>query len=381
MVIRGGMVFEQAGAFTEKDIYIDGERITAIEAAQNVKNDTNVINAEGCYVIPGLIDLHFHGCVGYDFCDGTQEAIKAMAEYELQNGITSINPATMTLGEEELLAIARNAAAYQRAGHTEGAELVGINMEGPFISLEKKGAQNPKYIHRPDAEMFARIQKAAEGMIRICVVAPEQEGAMEFIDACRDQVVVSVAHTTADYDTAREAFARGARQVTHLYNAMPAFSHRAPGVIGAAYDSDCMAELICDGIHVHPSVIRATFQMFGDERIILISDSMMATGMPDGAYSLGGLAVTVKGNLATLTEDGTIAGSATNLMDCLRYAVKTAKLPLESAVKCASVNPAKELGLFADRGSLDVGKYADIVILDQELQIRQIIKRGTAYIC
>lgn len=381
MVIRGGMVFEQAGAFTEKDIYIDGERITAVEATKNIKNDTGVINAEGCYVIPGLIDLHFHGCVGYDFCDGTQEAIKAMAEYELQNGITSINPATMTLGEEELLAIARNAAAYQRAGHTEGAELVGINMEGPFISLEKKGAQNPKYIHRPDAEMFARIQKAAEGMIRICVVAPEQEGAMEFIDACRDQVVVSVAHTTADYDTAREAFARGARQVTHLYNAMPAFSHRAPGVIGAAYDSDCMAELICDGIHVHPSVIRATFQMFGDERIILISDSMMATGMPDGAYSLGGLAVTVKGNLATLTEDGTIAGSATNLMDCLRYAVKTAKLPLASAVKCASVNPAKALGLFADRGSLDVGKYADIVILDQELQIRQIIKRGTAYIC
>lgn len=381
MVIRGGMVFEQAGAFTEKDIYIDGERITAIEAAQNAKNDTYVINAEGCYVIPGLIDLHFHGCVGYDFCDGTQEAIKAMAEYELQNGITSINPATMTLGEEELLAIARNAAAYQRAGHTEGAELVGINMEGPFISLEKKGAQNPKYIHRPDAEMFARIQKAAEGMIRICVVAPEQEGAMEFIDACRDQVVVSVAHTTADYDTAREAFARGARQATHLYNAMPAFSHRAPGVIGAAYDSDCMAELICDGIHVHSSVIRATFQMFGDERIILISDSMMATGMPDGAYSLGGLAVTVKGNLATLTEDGTIAGSATNLMDCLRYAVKTAKLPLASAVKCASVNPAKALGLFTDRGSLDVGKYADIVIVDQELQIRQIIKRGTAYIC
>lgn len=381
MVIRGGMVFEQAGAFTEKDIYIDGERITAVEAVQNVKNDTNVINAEGCYVIPGLIDLHFHGCVGYDFCDGTQEAIKAMAEYELQNGITSINPATMTLGEEELLAIARNAAAYQRAGHTEGAELVGINMEGPFISLEKKGAQNPKYIHRPDAEMFARIQKAAEGMIRICVVAPEQEGTMEFIDACRDQVVVSVAHTTADYDTAREAFARGARQVTHLYNAMPAFSHRAPGVIGAAYDSDCMAELICDGIHVHPSVIRATFQMFGDERIILISDSMMATGMPDGAYSLGGLAVTVKGNLATLTEDGTIAGSATNLMDCLRYAVRIAQIPLASAVRCAAVNPAKALGLFADRGSLDVGKYADIVILDQELQIRQIIKRGTAYIC
>lgn len=380
MIIRGGMVFEQAGAFTEKDVYIDGERITAIEAAQNAKSDTDVINAEGCYVIPGLIDIHFHGCVGYDFCDGTQEAIKAMAEYELKNGITSINPATMTLGEEELLSIAKNAAEYKRAGYTDGAELVGINMEGPFISLEKKGAQNPKYIHKPDAEMLARIQNAAEGMIRICVVAPEEEGAMEFIDACHDKAVISVAHTTADYDTAKEAFKRGAKQVTHLYNAMPAFSHRAPGVVGAAYDSDCRAELICDGIHVHPSVIRATFQMFGDERIILISDSMMATGMPDGQYSLGGLAVTVKGNLATLTEGGTIAGSATNLMDCLRYAVKTAQIPLESAVKGATVNPAKAIGLFADRGSIDEGKYADIVILDQDLQIRQIIKKGTAYI-
>lgn len=373
MIIKDGLVFEQDGTFTKRDIGICGERI--VEACEE-KSGEEVVDAEGCYVIPGLIDVHFHGCVGYDFCDGTQEAIKAMAKYQLQNGITCINPATMTLSEEELLKIAKNAAEYKRAGHEEGAELVGINMEGPFISLEKKGAQNPKYIHKPDAEMFDRLQDAAEGLFRICVVAPEEEGAMEFIDACHDKAVISIAHTTADYDTAKEAFERGAKQVTHLYNAMPGFSHRAPGVIGAACDSDCKVELICDGIHVHPSVIRTTFKMFGDERIILISDSMMATGMPDGQYSLGGLAVTVKGNLATLTEGGAIAGSATNLMNCLRYAVKTAGIPFGSAVKCAAVNPAKAVGLFADYGSLDAGKYADVVILDKDLQIKKVLKKG-----
>ena len=370
MIIKGGLVFGQDGTFTEKDLYLEGERIaeTAVE--------TEVVDAEGCYVIPGLIDVHFHGCVGYDFCDGTQEAIAAMAKYQLENGITSMNPATMTLGEDTLLQIAKTAAEYKKAGHREGAELVGINMEGPFISLEKKGAQNPKYIHTPDAALFERLQNAAEGLFRICAVAPEEAGAMEFIDACHDKVVISVAHTTADYDTAKEAFDRGAKQVTHLYNAMPGFSHRAPGVIGAACDSSCMAELICDGIHVHPSVIRTTFKMFGDDRIILISDSMMATGMEDGQYSLGGLAVTVKGNLATLTEGGAIAGSATNLMNCLRYAVKTAGIPLESAVKCATKNPAKAIGLFEEYGSIETGKYADLVILDKDLQIRQVIKKG-----
>ena len=199
---------------------------------------------------------------------------------------------------------------------------------------------------------------------------------MEFIDACKDEVVISVAHTTADYDTAREAFERGARQVTHLYNAMPPFSHRAPGVIGAACDSDCNVELICDGIHVHPSVIRTTFKMFGAERIIMISDSMEATGMADGEYSLGGQAVKVRGNLATLVEGGAIAGSATNLMNCLRYAVKTAQIPLEDAVGCTTRNPARAIGLYDEYGSIECGKYADLAILDQDLQICQVIKKG-----
>lgn len=369
MVIQGGKVFLPDGSFAEQDVFISGERFS------ETGNGSDVINADGCYVIPGLIDVHFHGCMGHDFCDGTEDSIHAMAEYELENGITSICPATMTLGEDRLLKIAQAADAYRKAGHQDGAELVGINMEGPFISMAKKGAQNPDFIAKADAAMLRRLQEASGGLIRLCALAPEEDGAMEFIDACKDEVVISVAHTTADYDTAREAFRRGAKQVTHLYNAMPPFSHRAPGVIGAACDSDCNVEMICDGIHVHPSVIRTTFKMFGDDRIILISDSMEATGMADGSYSLGGQAVTVKGSLATLA-DGTIAGSATNLMNCLRYTVKVAGIPLESAVKCATRNPAAAIGIADEYGSIAAGKYANAVILSDNLEIVTIIRRG-----
>lgn len=370
MIIRNVKVFKENGVFAPGEIHMEGEYFADMSGVMS----TEVIDGEGGYAIPGLIDVHFHGCVGHDFCDGSTEAIKAMAEYELENGITSICPATMTLAEDNLIEIAQAAASYDNA---TGAELIGINMEGPFISLEKKGAQNPAYIHKPDADMFRRIQKASGNLFKLCAIAPEEDGAMEFIEALKDEVVLSVAHTTADYDTAKKAFDAGARQVTHLYNAMPSFTHRAPGVIGAACENDKVkVELICDGVHVHPSVIRATFQMFGDDRIVMISDSMMATGKPDGSYALGGLAVTVKGNLATLTEGGAIAGSVTNLMNCVRFAVKDAGIPLASAVKCASVNAAKSIGVYDKYGSISAGKYADLVLLDKELNITGIFKKG-----
>lgn len=370
MIIRNVKVFKENGVFAPGEIHMDGEYFADMSGVMSAE----VIDGDGGYAIPGLIDVHFHGCVGHDFCDGSTEAIKAMAEYELENGITSICPATMTLAEETLIEIAEAAASYNNA---TGAELIGINMEGPFISLEKKGAQNPAYIHKPDADMFRRIQKASGNLFKLCAIAPEEAGAMEFIDALKDEVVLSVAHTTADYDTAKKAFDTGARQVTHLYNAMPPFTHRAPGVIGAACENDeVKVEMICDGVHVHPSVIRATFKMFGDDRIVMISDSMMATGKPDGSYSLGGLAVTVKGNLATLTEGGAIAGSVTNLMSCVRFAVKNAGIPLASAVKCASVNAAKSIGVYDKYGSISAGKYADMVLLDKELNITAIFKKG-----
>lgn len=368
MIIKNVKVFKENGTFEPGEIYIQGEDF--VESCA----DDEVIDGKGAYAIPGLTDVHFHGCVGYDFCDGTEEAIKAMAEYELENGVTAICPATMTLAEDTLTAIAEAAAAYNSE---MGADLVGINMEGPFISMEKKGAQNPAFIHKPAVDMFRRLQKSSGNLFKLCAIAPEEEGAIDFIKELKDEVVLSVAHTTADYDTSKTAFEVGARQVTHLYNAMPTFTHRAPGVIGAACDDENVkVELICDGVHVHPAVIRTTFKMFGDDRIIMISDSMMATGKPDGTYALGGQAVTVKGNLATLTEGGAIAGSVTNLMNCVRYAVKTAGIPLWSAVKCAAVNPARAIGIYDKYGSITAGKYANVVLLDEELNIEKIIKRG-----
>ena len=370
MIIRNVKVFQKDGAFKAGEIYINGSR--SADMSQDSGSE-EILDGKGAYAIPGLTDIHFHGCVGHDFSDGTQEAIKALAEYELSQGITQICPATMTLAEESLMKISRAAANYDNAS---GARLVGINMEGPFVSEKKKGAQNGLYIRKPDADMFRRLQKEADGLYKLIALAPEEEGAMEFIDELKEEAVISLAHTTADYETSMEAFRRGASHVTHLFNAMPPFSHREPGVTGAAFDTpDCDVELITDGIHICPTMVRAVFRLFGDDRVILISDSMMATGLTDGDYSLGGQPVKVKGNLATLA-DGTIAGSATNLMDCLRTAVKKMGIPLESAVKCAAVNSARSIGIDDRYGSLEPGKIANIVLLDEELGLQAVIYEG-----
>lgn len=366
MVIKNASVFQEDGSFKKMDIYIKDGRFTE-------SGEGEVLDASGLYAIPGLTDIHFHGCMRHDFCDGTQEAIQAIADYELSVGVTTIVPATMTFSEEILSGIMKAAADYEGKS---GAELKGINMEGPFISPSKKGAQNGIYIHNPDVGMFRRLQEISGGLIKLCDIAPELDGSMEFIDELKDEVAISIAHTTADYDTAKKAYDHGARHATHLYNAMPPFSHRNPGVIGAACDSEHVrVEMICDGVHLHPATVRTTFKMFGDDRICLISDSMMATGLSDGDYSLGGQPVKVVGNLATL-ENGTIAGSATNLMDCMRTAVKKMGIPLGSAVKCAAVNPAKAVGLYDEYGSITPGKVANVVLLDEELNMKHLIFKG-----
>lgn len=368
MILKNGNVFHESGKFDRKDLYIKEGKIA------DFADCNSEIDVDGCYVIPGFTDIHFHGCVGYDFCDGTEKAIQKIADYELKNGITTICPASMTLSKDALMHIFETAKNY----HSDtGSKLVGINMEGPFLSMEKKGAQNPKHLSTPDVEMFHKLQEAAGGLIKLVDIAPEADGAMNFIETVCKDVTVSIAHTAADYDTAKEAFDKGARQVTHLYNGMKPFHHRDPGVIGASCDNrHVMVELITDGIHIHPATVRTTFKMFGDDRIILISDSMMACGLSDGQYSLGGLDVTVKGNKATLTEEGNIAGSVTNLMDCVRCAVCKMDIPLESAIKCAAVNPAKAIGIYDRFGSLDAGKVANVVVLDKGLQIKHIIREG-----
>lgn len=372
-----GEILIRDGVFAEVCTGLECKEEAAYKANERNRAEEEIIDGAGCYAIPGLIDLHFHGCMGDDFCDGTKEAIARIAKYEASVGVTAIAPATMTLPVEELEQILRTAAEYKKETHT-GADLLGINMEGPFISPVKKGAQDEKNIIPCNVEICQRFLDASEGMVKFVGIAPEEsDQSAEFIREMKEKVNISLAHTNADYDTAKAAFDAGANHAVHLYNAMPAFTHREPGVVGAVADSaHVMAEIICDGVHIHPSVVRATFRMMGEDRMILISDSMRATGMPDGRYTLGGLDVNVVGNRATLVSDGALAGSATNLMDCMRTAVKKMGIPLETAIACATMNPAKCLGVYDNYGSISRGKKANVVLLDENLELKMVIKDG-----
>ncbi|MCR5674421.1 MAG: N-acetylglucosamine-6-phosphate deacetylase [Lachnospiraceae bacterium] len=370
MLLQNGQVFRSDGHFTAGDVLIaDGRFCDAAEPPDGAER----IDASGLRLIPGLVDIHFHGCMGHDLCDGDGESIRAIADYEERQGVTAICPATMTLPEEELLRICRAAAAWQEE---RGAALVGIRLEGPFLSKEKCGAQDPAYLVPPDPAMFLRLQEAAQGLIRIVDLAPETEGAFAFIEAVGRETVLSLAHTNADYDLASRAFAAGVKQVTHLFNAMNGMGTRNPGPIPAAADAGSVrVEMICDGIHIHPAMVRTAFRMFGDDRIIFISDSMEAAGMEDGDYRLGGQQVTKRGHRAQLA-DGTIAGSAVHLMECLRIAVRDMGIPLASAVKCASINPARAIGIDRDHGSIEPGKKACLVALDEDLRIVMVFNHG-----
>ena len=376
MIIKNANVYTENCRFEEKDVFVKNGKFS--DSGQQEAEDDLLVDAKGLYMIPGLVDIHFHGCMGADMCDGTKEVLDVITAYEASVGVTSLCPATMTIPKDQLLRAMKNAGEYEYQG---GAHLVGINMEGPFISPSKKGAQAEDNIMPCDYEYFCQLQQAAKGLIKLVDLAPEEAGAMEFIDRVKDEVVVSLAHTASDYDTARVAIEHGASHATHLFNGMSPMNHRDPGVIGATRDAkQCHVELICDGVHIHPSVIRATFAMFGPERIILISDSMRATGLEDGEYTLGGQAVTVRGNLASL-HDGTIAGSVTNLMDCMRFVVKEAGIPLETALMCATKNPASEIGIFKETGSITKGKRADFVLLDKDLNIVSVYIDGKELVC
>lgn len=372
-----GILYTEAFRFEAGILTTEGDRIISVEPCGEAELTPE---QRGQYILPGLVDIHLHGCAGHDFCDGTVEAMSAIASYELTHGITTICPATMTLPEEKITDICATCASAVKAeilkgGIPLGDVLRGIYMEGPFLSIEKKGAQNPAYIQKPDMELLMRLQRTAQGLIRIVAIAPETEGAMKCIRNMKNNMRFSIAHTCADYETAKRAVEAGASHVTHLYNAMPPFAHREPGVIGAAAEEDGVTvELICDGYHIHPGAVRTTFRLFGSARIVLVSDSMMATGMEDGSYALGGQEVRMKGGLATLA-DGTLAGSATNLFDCMREAVRMG-VSKEDAVRAATLNPATAIGIDQECGSLRAGKNADILITDRKFGLREVIKSG-----
>ena len=409
MLIRNALVYTDDHRFEKRDLRTVGKRIAGSEAdriagspeapsKENRAAAEEVIDAEGLYALPGLVDIHLHGAAGFDLFDADPASIRRIAEFEAENGITAFCPAAMTCGEEKLKEILDAAAEYGRTAET-AASLLGVRLEGPFLSPLKAGAQDPKYIRRGDTAFFREIQERCGGMIRVLDTAPEEPGNLEMIRELSKEVRISVAHTAADYDTAVEAFRAGARQLTHLYNAMPGIHHRAPGPVIAALDLNAgaaasqdqnagvSAELIADGIHIHPAMVRFTFRNFGPGNMILISDSMRACGLPAGQYELGGQAVTVleepadvSGSTkkkAVLTDHPeTLAGSVATLYDCLRCAVLEMGIPLPYAVRAASENPARALGVYGDYGTLSAGAFADIILVDQDLNIRAVILKG-----
>ena len=342
MRISGSRIFTD-GRFISGSIEFD-QKIRSILPGKDEK-------ADGAYIIPGLIDIHTHAAMGADASDGDPEGMLAMSRYYAAGGVTSWCPTTMTLKEPELTKAMQVIRDFRRP--EDGAKAAGVNLEGPFVSYEKRGAQNPDNIALPDIGMLERLNEASGGLVRLITLAPELDGTMDFI---------------------RQAYGAGASHTTHLFNAMPSLHHRNPGLIAAAFDCGASAELICDGFHVHPAMVRMAWQIF-EERIVLISDSLRCAGMPDGEYSLGGQPVSMKDGKATLSGTDTLAGSSIHLMEGLRRAVKFG-IPLRDAVRAATEIPARVIGIDSETGSISPGKAADLLLLDEQLNVLAVYVDG-----
>ena len=374
LVFTDAFIFQRGDGFVKGSFSISGNRIRdvvpALRAESGDNPDLKKISLRGRRVLPGLVDIHTHGNSGYDFSDGSPEGLYVMGKYLAAHGITSFAPTSVTLPYEKLASAFRTAADYKKNRPAEGARISGIRMEGPFLSEKRKGAQNAAFLKLPDAEVFSGFQEECGHIIRIVDVAPELEGAETFIRRVSADCRVSVAHTDASYGEALSAFEAGASHLTHLFNAMPPVHHRYPGVIGAASEKENVtAELICDGIHVHPSIIRMAFRLFPG-RICLVSDALRCCGMPEGGYELGGQQVLLKNGEARL-PDGTLAGAASNLFEDMVNAVRFG-VREEDAVLAATLNPAKVLGTDAETGSIEAGKKADFIICDEKWNPEQV---------
>lgn len=350
------------------DIEIDNGRIRQVGGKLRYTQKDLAVDCAGYTVAPGFVDIHIHGCAGADACDGTREALDAMAKFLLPHGVTSFCPTTMTTSGETIrqaLLAAKDCAAHPLE---DGARVVGVNMEGPFISMEKRGAQKAEHILAPDFPLFKEYFELSGGLVKLVDIAPEQPGGYDFARQAWELCTVSIAHTTADFDQAKAAFDSGITHATHLFNAMSGLNHRQPGVVGAVFaDPRVNAELICDGVHIHPAVLLTAFRVL-DGRAIIISDSMRANGMPEGEpFDLGGQQVTVHDGKAVLA-DGTIAGSVTNLHQEVKNLAAWG-LPLGEALRAATLTPAKAIGMDGQIGSIEPGKRADLVVLDDALEI------------
>ena len=371
MKFKNAMIFTEKGIFEKGGFEVEDGKFTHVLTA----DETDALDLEGAYVIPGLIDVHTHGNSNEDFSDGNYEGLVKMAKYYGSCGVTSFAPASMTLPYETLAKAFGTARAFVDAKLPGMAVLRGIQMEGPFFAEKKKGAQNGEYLRNPDFEAFKKLYEDCGGLITIVDVAPELPGSVEFIEKASKLCTVSIAHSDAGYEEARAGVDAGVTHLTHTFNAMSPIHHRKPGAIAAAAENEKVsAELICDGLHVHPAAVRLVFRLFGADRVVLISDSLRCCGMPNGEYELGGQAVFMEDGLARLA-DGTIACSAANLYGCMVKAMEFG-IPEEDAVRAASYNPACAIAADKEVGSIEEGKVADFLVCTDNYATKRVFLGG-----
>ena len=338
-------------------------------------NDTEVIDAEGLYLSPGFIDVHIHGAGGCDTMDGTVESINTIAKTIVEHGTTSFTPTTMTVAAEDIRKSMKVIKKLKEEG-TEGANVLGAHLEGPFISPKAIGAQNPNFLLAPSVENYNKIVGDYGDAVVSITMAPEVEGAKELIKYLSDNgVTVSMGHTKATYDEAIEGIKCGACHSTHLYNAMTPFTHREPGVVGATFDTDITTETISDGIHISYPALRTAYKQKGTDKVLLVSDAMEACGMPDGQYSLGGQDVIVKNGAARLL-DGTLAGSVLTLDKAVKNIYSNSNYPLNEVVRMATYNGAKHCHVEDHKGLIKAGYDADLILFNEDIEIQKVFVKG-----
>lgn len=369
MLLTNGTVYDWQ--FQPRKLHIAVEGETIAQVTDRILGGEDTLDCTDCTVVPGFIDIHIHGGAGGDMADADGESLQKMSVYLARHGVTSFCPTSMTLPHDALTAQFR--AVEQCKGQEQGAYIHGVRMEGPYISMAKKGAQCGAYVRAADFAEFAALNSVSR--IAVVDVAPETEGAVPFAQKASKFCTVSMAHTAATFSEAETALQNGFTHATHLFNAMTPVGHREPGVPTAVFDSEsATAELICDGFHVHPAVLRMAFRALGEDRAVVVSDSMRAAGCADGEYTLGGQTVYVRNGKATLA-DGTIAASTSNLYDEFRNLLSYG-IAFRSALQACTKNPACVAGVYGQTGSIETGKYADLLVLDGELRIRAVIVKG-----
>ncbi|WP_261129315.1 N-acetylglucosamine-6-phosphate deacetylase [Bacillus sp. Marseille-Q3570] len=374
--ITGGKVFIGEQSFQSATIHIENGKIKALSDQTIGSSDIEL--EDGDLVLPGRIDGHIHGANGHDVMDGTVESIDEMAKALVAEGTTSFLPTTMTAPGHEIEQALTSVFEYMTTHNERGkSDVIGIHLEGPFISEKKRGAQNPKYIQTPDVDAFNHWNRLSGSNIKVVTIAPEIEGALDFIKEITSLgIVASIGHSDGTYAEIHRALEAGAKQFTHLYNGMRSMHHREPGVVGAAFlTSGALAEIIADGLHCAPEMIRLAYEIKGKRGLLMITDAMRAKCLGNGSYDLGGQEVYVEDGKATL-QDGTLAGSVLTMQKAFENISTFTKADIEAIIFMSSINPAKQYGVYDRKGSIDIGKDADLIVLDENLELKMTICRG-----